>query len=217
MPELVSRIASRCLHRYQGEGSIKVLENGKSLIRNEILRLRSSLGQEAVEQKSLKIAEKLFGLDQFKKSGLVMCYMDFNNEVRTDILIKKCFEEGKRVALPRVVKNSGIRKEIAAYEIKDTVTNLEKGTYGIMEPKMEITREVNPPDIDLVIVPGVAFDTRKNRIGYGAGYYDRFLKKVRSGCFKIALAFELQVVDDIPAGGDDVPVDMIITEERIIY
>jgi 5-formyltetrahydrofolate cyclo-ligase len=90
------------------------------------------------------------------------------------------------------------------------------GYMGIAEPDASILHRVDPLEIDMVVVPGVAFDMARNRIGYGGGYYDRFLCTLRPDCLKVAVAFELQVFDSIPAASYDIPVDIIVTEERII-
>lgn len=95
-------------------------------------------------------------------------------------------------------------------------SDLEKGVLGLLEPKKECKRLLNPEDIDLIVVPGIAFDILKNRIGYGAGYYDRFLKTTREDCLKVGVAFELQILDKINTQEHDVPLNAIITEKRVI-
>lgn len=95
-------------------------------------------------------------------------------------------------------------------------TELESGVYGIFEPKAEYIRETDSKLVDLVLIPGVAFDERGFRVGYGAGYYDRFLEKVREDTSKIALAFELQMVEYAHEDSHDVPIDIVLTEDRII-
>jgi 5-formyltetrahydrofolate cyclo-ligase len=91
---------------------------------------------------------------------------------------------------------------------------LSLGSYGILEPRTEKIRKTNVEDIDLIIVPGVAFDEKGNRLGHGKGFYDRLLKKTKATV--IGLAFEFQILENIPTDKNDVPVDMIITEKRII-
>lgn len=192
------------------------LKDTKRSIRGKVMQARSAIKQNVIEYKSLLIINRLLELELFNKSRLIMCYMDFRNEVRTSPLIEKCFAMGKKVALPRVVKTDACSREIRVYEISNNGSDIEKGSYGILEPKQRVDAEVDPLDIDLVIVPGVAFDIHKNRVGYGAGYYDRFLKKVRPDCRKLAIAFEMQIIHKIPADDTDIPVDSIITEKRII-
>jgi len=192
------------------------MRDQKHIIRKEILRAREALSSAEIERKSTAIIRRLAATKEFLKSGLVMCYMDFRNEVRTAELIKECLAAGKRTAFPLVLDTEGSRREMAAYEVRDVEREMEPGTWGILEPKRNVAREVSPEEIDLVVVPGVVFDLRRYRIGYGAGYYDRFLRRARKDCFKIGIAFELQIVDRVPVEEHDMQLDMIITEDRII-
>jgi len=190
--------------------------NTKNTIRKEILKARGTLSSEEVQEKSSIIINKLIKTKEFENSKLIMCYMDFRNEVRTDELIRKCLEMGKKVAVPLVLNSAEGEREMMACEVRDFEKEMKPGAYGILEPVRELVCDVWPEDIDLVVVPGVAFDERKYRIGYGAGYYDRFFRMTREDCKKIAIAFELQIVDKIPYEEHDVKLDMIITEKRII-
>jgi 5-formyltetrahydrofolate cyclo-ligase len=192
------------------------LYSKKDILRKSCLERRNSLGGREVRERSSNIFNKLKNTGEFKRSRYIMCYMNFGSEVDTSEFIKECLELGKRIAIPLIEDLDGRGKEITPCEISDMESNLEKGAYGILEPKKETARRIEPQLIDLVVVPGVAFDMKKNRIGYGAGYYDRFLKKVGKDCVKIAVAFELQIVDKIPFEVHDFPMDMIITEKRII-
>ena len=188
----------------------------KNEIRKEVLKLRSALKACDAALKSSKITERLINLKEFDISSLIMCYTDFKNEVQTGVFINECFKLGKRVAVPLILHDTGSQREMTAFEICDLERDLRPGFYGIREPFDCAEGEINPAEIDLVIVPGVAFDLKKNRIGYGAGYYDRFFKKLKRGCPKVGIAFELQVYDHLPAESHDIPLDMVITEERII-
>ena len=100
-------------------------------------------------------------------------------------------------------------------ELKD-FNELEPKTFEILEPKEPYTREFNPDKLDLVIVPGIVFDKKGHRIGYGYGYYDRFLKLLGKNVKKIGFAFEFQLVDKIPEEQHDVPMDVVITEKRVL-
>jgi 5-formyltetrahydrofolate cyclo-ligase len=188
----------------------------KKQIRQEILRLRSSLSDEEVADKSKEIFRKLLEMEIYLNSKIIMCYMDFRNEVATREFIKTSFLKGKRIILPLIDKDGKDKKNIIPCEIKDLDSDLEKGVLGILEPKKECKRLLNPEDIDLIVVPGIAFDILKNRIGYGAGYYDRFLKTTREDCLKVGVAFELQILDKINTQEHDVPLNAIITEKRVI-
>jgi len=191
------------------------LDNQKKTLRKIVLEARELLSINDVTEKSKIIIKNLTSLTEFKRSKLIMCFADFRNEVMTDALIEFCILNDKRVAVPYVTKNDG-RNEILASEIYD-LSELEMGTYGIREPKFGYLREIRPQELDLVVVPGVAFDLHRNRIGYGAGYYDRFLRKVKENCFKVGIAFELQLMENIPSDKNDVPMDCVITEKRLIF
>ncbi len=187
----------------------------KKLLREEVASHRKNENRESVESKSIEITGRVIDLIPFIKSQSIMCYMDFKNEVMTQYIIRHCFEHGKRVVLPLVDKIDGLRK-IVPYEIMDIERDVIPGTLGILEPKKDRAKIINPEEIDVVIVPGVAFDLYKNRVGYGAGLYDRFLESVNTSCTKIGIAFEFQVYDAVPVEEHDIPLDFVITEERII-
>lgn len=188
------------------------MKDNKKELRKTILALRSSLTAEEVKAKSNKIVEKLISLKEFEKSSTVMCYVDFRNEVATGCFIGYCLKAGKKAAVPLVVDAGNM---IAA-EINCPEDDLEPGTFGVMEPKKCKLKEINPEEIDIIVVPGAVFDLDKNRIGYGAGFYDRFLPKLRRDCLKVGIAFDIQVVESVPVGEYDVPLELVITESRII-
>lgn len=188
----------------------------KREIRERILEQRNKLTPEEVSAASKVICSRIAAHPRFEEAKLVMCYMDFRNEVMTLPLIQECLLRGKRVALPRVGKRNDQAWELSIHEIVDLARDCRPGTFGIPEPVESLTAPVDEKTIDFVVVPGVAFDLHKHRIGYGAGFYDRFLRRVRPDCFKAAAAFDLQVVDKLPAEEHDIPVDAIVTETRWI-
>lgn len=178
----------------------------KESIRKEILgKLRSQAKEEAL-RKSESIKKRLFSTPEYKNSKVVMLYASMEHEVNTSDMIDEALEMGKRVVLPLVV---GLGK-IIAKEIENRTTDLEKSTYGIYEPRGS-NKEVPPGGIDIFIVPGVAFDKKNVRLGRGKGYYDRFLEKVGRQKTTIGLAFDFQIVDQIPKSPTDVPVSKVIT------
>lgn len=200
-----------------------LLKNEKNSLRKKVLDIRESFNSEDIAEKSKTITKKIIALDFWKKSNFLMSYVDFRNEVITRDLIKTSLLTKKRVAIPVVakinIKNelSNIRKKkIIPFEIKNIELELEKGNFGILEPKREYRREIDIKDLDLIIVPGIAFDSNKNRLGFGAGYYDVFLKDIAKQCLTIGIAFEAQMVDNVPVEGHDIPLDIIITEKRVI-
>lgn len=187
----------------------------KEILRQEVASNRKNESRESVGNKSIAITQRVINLESFIKGRAIMCYMDFKNEVMTKYIIDHCFEKGKRVILPLVDKVDGVR-QIVPYEIIDVERDVSPGTFGILEPKKDSAKIFNPEEIDLVIVPGVAFDIHKNRVGFGAGLYDRFLNTVKPDCPKVGIAFEFQIYESVPVEEHDIPLDFIITEERII-
>lgn len=188
----------------------------KKVLRKAALELRCGMPSVEVHEKSSRIIDRLEGLKEFRASNSIMCYADFKNEVETRDFIKKCLESGKQVAVPSIITAANGQKSMIASEITDIDSDLEKGTYGFLEPRNDSIRMMEPLKIDLVVVPGVLFDIRRHRLGYGGGYYDRYLKMLRSDCFKVGIAFENQISDEVPLELHDVPLNMIITEDRYI-
>jgi len=168
-----------------------------------------------VLEKSRIILERLFNSKIYAKSRSIMTYLDFRNEVSTGQLVATAINQGKQVSVPVV---DPARKSMTPSWLKNYQKDLVKGHYGILEPSPEAFRPVLPETLDLVIVPGVAFDEMGNRLGYGGGYYDRFLPRLSRAAKAIALAYEFQVLTDLSAlmGPYDRPVQFIFTEKRII-
>jgi len=185
----------------------------KQNLKSEITEKRKSLTKEEIKEKSSKIKRNLYSLSEFKDAKNIMFYISFNNEVGTIETIKELLiKNEKNIIVPYVVKNNPI---LQLSEIKN-FNELEPKTFGILEPKENFTREFSYKKLDLVIVPGIVFDKSGHRIGYGYGYYDRFLKKLNKNVVKIGFAFELQIVDKIPEERHDVPMDIIVTEESLV-
>ena len=187
--------------------------NLKDSLRKDMLKEREDMKVENVSESSNKIIETIMNLPEFIYSNNIMLYLSFNNEVNTYPLVKWCLNNDKKVIVPYCVNSS---RQIIPFEINNLTSDLTKSTFGIMEPKHEILKKTNIEDIDLIIVPGVVFDEHCNRIGFGAGYYDRFLPKIVKNTSTIGIAYDYQVINKIPTGVYDVPLDFVITEKRII-
>lgn len=181
----------------------------KDNLRKSFLKMLSHQSKAQRQKKSLAIKKKLFSAPQFKKARFVMFYVSKKEEVDTLPMIDESLKIGKRVCVPVTLKGE---KKIVASEISDRKDQLVKGPYGIYQPKKEFIKPVSTQDLDLVIVPGVAFDKKTNyRLGRGAGYYDRFLKNIPHRIPRIGLAFDFQLADRLPVFSHDVPVDKVIT------
>ncbi|WP_245574381.1 5-formyltetrahydrofolate cyclo-ligase [Desulfovirgula thermocuniculi] len=186
----------------------------KSELRREVLKARSRLSPLEVAQKSELITRRVLSLGEFRRARTIMAYVDFRNEVKTGELIRASMAMGKRVAVPLTDLQ---HKRLIPSLLQDFPGDLAPGAWGILEPRPGSLRPLEPEELDLVIVPGVAFDEKGNRLGYGGGFYDRFLPQTRPGTVWLALAFELQICPEISPGPHDCPVHLIVTEERVIY
>ncbi len=182
----------------------------KTAIRKQMLDLRKKLSNDDVTQKSNKIFDYLIKQEMFLNAKTVMIYLSCNNEVDTSNIINFCLEKEKTVCVPKIV-SKGI---MLAYKIEnlDFDKNFIKNKYGIYEPKSTI--EVLPADIDCAIVPMVGADILHNRLGYGGGYYDRFLSKTNA--YKIGLCYNFQLFKaELTTEKTDIKMDMIITDSNV--
>ncbi|SHJ75336.1 5-formyltetrahydrofolate cyclo-ligase [Desulfofundulus thermosubterraneus] len=187
---------------------------GKGELRKDVLKARGSLSPVEVAEKSKRILTRVLSLEEFHRARTLMAYVDFRNEVQTGALIAESMARGKRVAVP-VTDVAGRR--LTPSLLLDYPGDLAPGTWGILEPRPECLRPLEPQELDLVVVPGVAFDLKGNRLGYGGGFYDRFLPRTRPDTVWLALAFELQIRPQVYAGPHDCPVHIVVTEERVVY
>ena len=162
----------------------------KKAIRKEIFRRRKETDPASICKNSAKIWQKLFSLPAFQESDWIYLYIDCKNEVMTDGIIKEAFRLGKKVAAPKVVGED----------------------FGIREPKTSLP--VADGEDGLMIMPGVAFDNQRHRVGYGGGFYDRYLSKHTSH-FTAALAFEFQMMEEVPTEPTDLLPDVVVTEKTI--
>ena len=184
----------------------------KKLIRERMHKQRNSLSFEEVREKSKKIKDTLFSLSYIKESNKIMTYVSFKNEVSTIDIINELLKMGKEIIVPicDTKDYTLIPSRILSMD------ELSVSYFGIMEPKEPFIRPVEPKDIDVILVPGLAFDRNRNRLGHGKGFYDRFLRGVKDDAIKIALAYDFQILDSIPAEDWDIPMDLIITNKGIV-
>lgn len=170
--------------------------------------------QENKEELSRQICEQFASLPEYAAARTVMCFVDVRTEVRTRQFLPEALTHGKRIVVPYCVEGD---LELFLLESMD---ELAVGMYKILEPKTELrglpVKQVGVEEIDLIMVPGVAFDRRGGRMGHGKGYYDKLLEHARPGVPLVALAFECQLFDEIPTAAHDVYMDKIITE-RAVY
>ncbi|NLM52941.1 MAG: 5-formyltetrahydrofolate cyclo-ligase [Firmicutes bacterium] len=185
----------------------------KKRLRKIVKAKREQLTWQQVEAYSEKIAAQLFALPEYRAAQTVMYFLSFGKEVKTLKMVPETFAHGKRVVVPKTVREG---RQLLVAQITNLAADLTPGPWNIPEPKVDKLPLIDPKEIDFVVTPGLAFDEYGNRLGYGAGYYDRFFPRLRPGVPLVALAFELQILDKIPVEPWDKQVDMIITEKRVI-
>ena len=178
----------------------------KKDFRKIVTERRGQAAPSDIEKDSRIIFNKVLQSNEYIMASAVYTYVDYKNEVKTREFMEKAWNDGKRVAVPRVKG-----KNMEFYYI-DSMNDLEPGSKGILEPKKEM-EQANAADA-LVIMPGVAYDVNLHRIGYGGGYYDRFMKE-NPWLYSMAVAFEFQVFDEIPTEEHDVRPVILITEQKI--
>lgn len=183
----------------------------KRAIRAEVQGTRRN--QAHREELSARVWEKVFALPEYQSARTVMVYVDMPGEVRTQVYLPGVQRQGKQVVVPYC---DG--KELGLF-LLESLTELTPGVLGILEPSRELrslsAKRADVSRLDLLIVPGVAFDRQGARLGHGKGYYDRLLSRVRADALLVGVAFECQLVPDVPMLAHDVYMDRVITEAAI--
>lgn len=181
----------------------------KKVLRKEILSKRRHLDEAACRQYSGQFAKKIIDLQDYKDADTILCYASCKGEADTWMLIEKALEAGKRVALPRV---TGLH-EMHFYRIA-SLEDLAPGYYGIPEPAADCQEEVFE---GFLIVPGTAFDRQMHRMGYGGGFYDAWLECYGSRVTACGLAYDFQLLDEIPFEEHDRTMDIVITPTDTLF
>ncbi len=179
----------------------------KEKIRKKILTLLRNQKEEDRLNKSLGILKKTLALPKFKAAKTILFYASFDGEVDTFDMMKQSLRLGKKIALPIIDTK---HKHITPMLVHNLDEDLVAGPYGIQEPRFVKNRLVSCDDIDLSVVPGIAFDRDNHRLGRGAGYYDRFLARLSKDTPSIGLAFDFQIVNRLPRQEHDVPLTKVI-------
>lgn len=191
------------------------LSEKKKCLRKQMLKIRNEMPQRERQEKSEGIRQKLYQLPDYQKADVIFAYVDYQTEVITTPILEKAITDGKEVYCPRV---DGM--EMDFYRIMG-LEDLAEGYKGIREPLPEAERKYSALRKTeerrvLMLMPGAVFDKDRHRIGYGKGFYDRYLSRMENtGIFVAALAYEKQMVKKIPAEPHDIRPDIIITEENI--
>jgi 5-formyltetrahydrofolate cyclo-ligase len=186
------------------------MSHSKKELRHKIIKQLESLSEQDVRILNHRIQERLFKSDRWSQAKVIGITISRRREIETRHVIEKAWQEGKDVTVPKCFPDD---KSMAFYTITD-FKQLEEVYFGLKEPKVNGAVAVEPSQIDLLIVPGVCYTKKGYRVGYGGGYYDRYLQHFLGNT--LSLLFECQLVKDIPTEKFDIPVELMITEKRII-
>lgn len=184
----------------------------KNEIRKQVLARRDALGAAERNDLSERITQRLLALDAYRKAGCVMAYVGFGSEIDTARFLADALSQGKILVLPRVERGS---RSLGLHAVQDPNSELEAGVWGIRQPRADRCTEVPASQIEFVLVPGVAFTPRCERLGYGGGFYDRFIRSLAPRPTLIAAAFSLQVLPKLPVTETDQRVDLVVTEDAV--
>jgi len=187
--------------------------NEKKILRKEILTKRKNIDIVEKEKMDRKICDKFYESKYYRDAKNIFIYISYDSEINTKEIINKALIDNKKIYVPRTEFKTRLMDAVEIISLD----NLIESEYGILEPSIE-EPHIEPNELDLIVVPGVAFDRNGGRIGYGAGFYDRYFKKInKDNIKKMALAYDFQILEKIPMNEQDVPVSYIITEKEFIH
>lgn len=186
----------------------------KKDIRKNTLALREQLPPDICAAYSAAITERLLLLPEYRQATTVLGYMNFGSEFASSSWVTRVLADGKRLVLPKVNRDTG---QLDLYRVHDIESQLAAGLWGIAEPVPErCERLIDLNEVEFALLPGVAFARNGARLGYGGGYYDKLLALMKPHPVRVAAAFALQVVQDVPQEATDVRVEWLVTEQGVI-
>ena len=185
----------------------------KEALRRRMKDLKEALSEEDRLAWSALIREEILRDKAWQEAPVVFSYLTLGKEVDTLPLIREALSQGKRVYIPVILRDEEGRSQMEASELLNLEEDLAPGTLGILEPRKESLRIRDPRDIAFLLLPGLAFDTRGGRLGYGGGYFDAFLPRLSPRCTLLAAAFSFQVVDEVPMEPHDLKIPALLTEQ----
>ncbi|MDR1662947.1 MAG: 5-formyltetrahydrofolate cyclo-ligase [Endomicrobium sp.] len=188
------------------------LELKKRKVRSEFLYMRNRLDSDLSLACSTAIFNTLKKLFLYEQASTLMIYLSYGSEVITDFIVKSAIEEGKNVVVPAITNSRSSSMQATRIIRLEDANQL---VCGIRQPEVNFDNVTSKDFIDLVLIPGIVFDLSGYRLGYGKGYYDKWLKDV-SLSKTVGLAYDFQIVDNLPIGKHDLPIGTIVTEQRII-
>lgn len=190
------------------------IKAAKDQIRKDMAKVINGFTEKQRADKTKAIEFKLFEFANFLEARIVLLYVNGEHEVRTKNILKRCYDFNKIVVLPAFDPE---RHKGRILKVDHLDKDLEPGPRGVAQPNPALCKPVPIQKVDIAIIPGLAFDEKGARIGSGKGYYDRFIPELPATTRKVALAFEEQIIPQVPTESHDKHVDIIITDKRIIY
>jgi len=190
------------------------IKNGKNNNLTVVAERLDNLTKEELSEKYNRIEHKLFEFANFMEAHLAFLYTPVSNEIPTEGIIKKALQIEKGLALPVF---TDAKNAINLYKISNYNTDLVKNSNDVLEPNIEKCKKIPLDAVDIAIIPGLAFDDKGGRIGFGNNFYSKLITKLPETCRKVSLAYEEQIVDQIQMESRKFTVDIIITEKRVIY
>jgi 5-formyltetrahydrofolate cyclo-ligase len=182
----------------------------KADLRKQVLARRDALPVAERRALSARIIRRLLALDAYRGARCVMAYASFGSELETADFLADILAQGKVLVLPGVERGS---RTLQLHAVDDPARQLAPGVWGIPQPRAELCPRISASRLDFVLVPGVAFTPRCERLGYGGGYYDGFIRGLARRPALVAAAFSLQVLQELPVSGRDQSVDRVVTED----
>jgi 5-formyltetrahydrofolate cyclo-ligase len=189
------------------------MSTSKNSLRQEVLAKRDAISQATRQAYTVDLLVNISSLPEWKKANTVLLYLGIKTEFDPTPLVEAALSMEKMVVLPRILKAEN-RLEIR--QIQSLDQDLVSGVWGLREPDPSSCPEIEPAKLDFVLVPGVAFDLQGNRMGYGAGFYDRLLSDQRLVAPRISAFFSEQLVDQVPHEAHDLPVDIMVMPRQIL-
>jgi 5,10-methenyltetrahydrofolate synthetase len=182
----------------------------KSEIRKRILAARAAFDPAVRQALGERITPRLLELPAYRRARSILAYISFGSEFDTGAFVADVLARGKSLVLPRVERET---RSLKLHVVREPATELAPGVWGIREPRLGSCPETAPEAVDFVLVPGVAFTARCERLGYGGGYYDRLIREFAGRPALVVAAFSLQIVSELPVTQSDQKVDVVVTED----
>jgi 5-formyltetrahydrofolate cyclo-ligase len=198
----------------QGNATTMTTQKLKQVLRQRIIAARERLPVALRAQYDAEIVQEIMKLETYQAARTVLAYMNFGAEFGAEILARQALADGKALLLPKVNRST---RELDVYRVEDVDAQLMPGVWGIREPVAARCEKVEPDAADFILLPGVAFGRDGARLGYGGGFYDKLLARIKIEPVLIAGAYSMQLAEDIPQEAADRKIQWLVTENETIH